>query len=45
MRNRTLNVLVVLFAAVLAFILFVSDRSISNMMEACGDLISQAFGF
>lgn len=45
MRSRTLSVLVIFFAVVLGFILFVSDRSISHFMEACGDLISQAFGF
>ena len=44
MRGRVLNLLVIFFALVLGFVFFVSDRSISWFMEACGDLISQALG-
>lgn len=40
-----LNGMVILFALVLGFILFVDERSISHFMESCGNLISQVFGF
>ncbi len=45
MSNRMLTVLVIFFALVLGFILFVSDHSISQLLEACGQFISEAFGF
>ena len=44
MRNKTLNGLVIFFALVLGSVIFLSDRSISHFMEACGDAISQALG-
>jgi hypothetical protein len=45
MRNRMLAILVFFFGLVLVLIVFASDRSISKLMERCGELISQALGF
>lgn len=44
MKNKALNGLVIFFGVVLASVLFLSDRSISHFMEACGAAISQALG-
>ncbi|HET6670603.1 MAG TPA: hypothetical protein VFH15_10270 [Pyrinomonadaceae bacterium] len=44
MSSKTVTGLVILLAAALGLVLFVSDRSISRVIEDCGDYISRAVG-
>lgn len=46
LRNHTfLSLLIILMLSGLGLMIFTSDRSISRMMESCGEFISQALGF
>ena len=44
MGNKKLTGLLILLAAALGLTLFASERSISRLMEDCGDFIAHAIG-
>jgi len=45
MSNRFLTGLLLVLGFALGIVLLVSDRSVSRLMEACGDKISSVLGF
>lgn len=44
MRNKSVSGLMILLAAALGLVLYASDRSVSRLMEDCGDFISRSLG-
>lgn len=44
MRDRLLTGILIVIAFTLGIVLFVSNRSVSQLMEAAGELISEALG-